>query len=794
MRVHPFVYFVFHGFIRLLLVLIFIGIPTAVYFLRTHGIGFGAREALEQALSSDFVEVDIRRLALDPFAGLVANDVVVHEKNPPMRELASINRISISLNMSELMRRKIVVDTLSLDQADATIPTGSEDDDPRINVRDITSEIIILGDRLRLSIFKGVIEGIRFQLTGEIINPLDFKAKENDANADTSSRNKLIKQITTALKSTDFPDGKPVINATFEMDAANPESLSIPKFTISSGRVQHGKLAISSINAQGEYNNGQLRVPIFRINDNGGNLQASMEWNRYTNQAQLSLVSSLDLQPYLQALAPSKSAINKLSFPTPPQLNADVSADLSGAKPSVRVIGSFLAPQLSFAGTPFHDAGLSFAWQDGKFHARDIAINAKRGFLKGNLWIAPEDYRIDAHLTIPPTDLASMFDPKTKEFLDRMEFEDLPDVRLSIKMPKLDFAAMRGTGHLKIGRTAMRGAWIDSWDSPFEITDRCVTFKNLVIKTGAGKGTGSFAYDVGRQEVRLENVRSTLVPVDVMMWIDPRIAETIRPYRFRSAPTVDVQGKVHMKDPLKNNLAIRIEAPGGLDYDLLKKTLSFGPTSAKVDVVSNKVTANVTRSTLMGGDVGVKAVVSIDPKNPVFSADVILNRVNFSRLTKLYFDYDDSKGVISGRYSFNAQMGNEELMTGKGSLRIEDGNVFAIPFLGPFSLILGNIIPGVFYNTARLATADFTVGNKKINTRNIEIIGTGFTMFGDGDIYFLTGDLDMSMRINAQGIPGIVFFPMSKLFEYHSNGTISNPRWSPKIIPRFPGQKKRQSP
>jgi hypothetical protein len=60
-------------------------------------------------------------------------------------------------------------------------------------------------------------------------------------------------------------------------------------------------------------------------------------------------------------------------------------------------------------------------------------------------------------------------------------------------------------------------------------------------------------------------------------------------------------------------------------------------------------------------------------------------------------------------------------------------------------------------------------------------------MFGDGDIYFLTGDLDMDMRLNAQGVPGIVFFPMSKLFSYHSDGTFSNPGWLPKIIPRLPG-------
>jgi hypothetical protein len=330
------------------------------------------------------------------------------------------------------------------------------------------------------------------------------------------------------------------------------------------------------------------------------------------------------------------------------------------------------------------------------------------------------------------------------------------------------------------------------------IKDQCLTYQNLVINTGKGRGTGSFDYDVGRKEVRLRDIVSTLVPTDVMMWIDPRIAETIRPYRFRANPKVKVQGKVHMKDPLKNDLAIRIDAPGGIDYDLLGKTLRFGDTDADVDVIANKVVATIKDADLFDGEVDVKAVVSLDPENRVFSTNATLTRVNFAKLTNLYFDYDDSKGMVSGQYGFEARMGDEENMVGKGNLRIEDGNVFAIPVLGPFSTILGTIIPGVAYNTARLATADFTVANKKITTQNIEIAGKGFSMFGYGDIYFLNGGLDLSMRINAQGIPGLVFFPVSKLFEYHSDGTISEPHWRPKIIPRIqfpiPGAKAQKTP
>jgi len=180
--------------------------------------------------------------------------------------------------------------------------------------------------------------------------------------------------------------------------------------------------------------------------------------------------------------------------------------------------------------------------------------------------------------------------------------------------------------------------------------------------------------------------------------------------------------------------------------------------------------------------------VSIDPKDPTFGADVKLSRVNFAQLTKLYFGYDSSKGVMSGNYKFQARMGEENLMRGAGSIRVEDGNVFAIPVLGPFSEILGTVLPGVGYQTARIATADFTAANEIINTKNLVIEGAGFSMFGSGDIHFMTSRLDMSMRINAKGIPGLVFYPVSKLLEYISTGTVAEPQWRPKIIPRFSPQ------
>lgn len=794
MRVHPVVYFFLKTLSRLLLVVVFVGIPVLLYFLRYEGIGFGAREALGRALSTPTLAVEVGKLALDPFSGLVATDVVATENINHGRVLVRINRVSVSLRLSELVRRRIVVDSLRLNGAEASIPSGPAVDAPRVTVTQISAEILLLGDKLRLSRFECLGEGVKFDVVGEVLNPLQMVFPEPSADESGMDFGRVVADVRKVMDKVSFAAGPPRVRAEFRIDAAKPAGLEVPHFSVDIARVAYGGAELRDVEVLGEYAAGVAKILLWRMRDAEGGFQASGQWDVVAGLGEMSVLSNVNPLPFLEAAGVFKLP-KGIVFESAPEMGAEVRIELKSGKPVPHVSGHFRASALDCLGVRIVAPHFLFAWRDGVFYSRDIGFSVGEGEFEGILWAAPGDLRLNARTTIPPIEFLPLLkDRGARDFIGNMEFDGLPEITCSLRAGKLDFAALSGNGTIKLGRTAVRGAWIDSGFADFSIADRCIDYTNLVIKTGPGIGTGAFAYDIGRQEVRLKDIKSTLVPVDVLMWINPQIAETIRPYRFRANPSVSVGGKVHMKLPTGNDLSIRVESPAGMEYDLLEKTLVFGSTSARVGVVGNMVRANVTKATLMGGDVSVKADVSIDPANPVFSADVNLSRVDFSGLTKLYFDYDDSKGVISGRYRFKTRMGQENLMTGNGSLRIEDGNVFAIPWLGPFSTILGGILPGVFYNTARLATADFTVGDEKINTQNIEIIGKGFTMYGNGDIYFLTGGLDMNMRINAQGIPGIVFFPVSKILEYHSDGTIADPRWMPRLIPRFPVGGKQKAP
>jgi hypothetical protein len=124
------------------------------------------------------------------------------------------------------------------------------------------------------------------------------------------------------------------------------------------------------------------------------------------------------------------------------------------------------------------------------------------------------------------------------------------------------------------------------------------------------------------------------------------------------------------------------------------------------------------------------------------------------------------------------------MVDGSGELSITDGNVFAIPFLGPLSGVLNSILPGLGMSTAHKANATFTVKNGVFNTGDLHIDGAGFSLLGRGDLRFMEDSMQFYARINARGLPGLMLFPVSKLLEYEADSKLSKPIWKPRILPK----------
>ena len=151
-------------------------------------------------------------------------------------------------------------------------------------------------------------------------------------------------------------------------------------------------------------------------------------------------------------------------------------------------------------------------------------------------------------------------------------------------------------------------------------------------------------------------------------------------------------------------------------------------------------------------------------------------------------------GQLSGSYHFTGRGDDPRSLHGAGSLSIDRGDVFAIPFLGPLSSIVNTILPGLGFDVAHQATADFLTSDGKILTGNLAVKGAGFNLFGGGWLGYVDDTMNFRVRINSRGLPGAVLYPVSKLFEYSSQGPLARPVWRPRVLALHPASSSDETP
>jgi AsmA-like C-terminal region len=254
------------------------------------------------------------------------------------------------------------------------------------------------------------------------------------------------------------------------------------------------------------------------------------------------------------------------------------------------------------------------------------------------------------------------------------------------------------------------------------------------------------------------------------------------PYRFRQSPQVTANGVYQFRGGKNTRLEIAVDAPTGVDYTFLGKSLPFDRISGRLLFTKDRLQIVDLRGALFSGNVSGSTDISLAKDRPRYHSGIVLTDIDFPRLTNLYFSYYHSRtvrGRLSGAYDFDGFGTDPRTMRGTGQIGVTNGDVFAIPVFGPISEILNHIVPGAGYSIARAAGAKFTIRDGIIHTDDLDMSGQLFSILGHGDVYFLDDKLDLDMRINAKG-PGILLTPVYKLFEYKGEGSLKKPDWHPK--------------
>lgn len=290
--------------------------------------------------------------------------------------------------------------------------------------------------------------------------------------------------------------------------------------------------------------------------------------------------------------------------------------------------------------------------------------------------------------------------------------------------------------------------------------------------------------------MHFEDLKAEGWPELVLAAFAPAAAKALPAFRHPEPGVLVVDGPLHPTLREGTGLRMSFRSEGPLFWPIARAELPLEKPEASILLEEAVVSVPRLRADLYGGRADARLRFdNLRGKKPDLSGSVALNGVSYQDLMTLFNAHDDeNRGDFAMALSFQAPRGELDDMSGSGSMRLSNGDVFSIPVLGPLSPLVAAALPntGLGYSVASDATADFNISRGILTTRNFTATTPSFLMETAGTVNLATGDLDLTSRLNARGFARVATTLISHIFEYRSNGRLGNPQWHAHRIPRLP--------
>ncbi len=764
--------------LRLVAYLGIIALVIAGWYVGQRGFGRQSRLRISGELQKRGVEASIRRLTLDPFRGLIAQDVRIFDSKDRGKILAAISEVALDLNYAALLHHQPFLNALDVRDADVTIPLPPKPGLPdRARITNFRAHVYFPPEQIYVSEAEGIFSGVRISATGQLLKRADYQPSPDATAEELRKRLELLQRVVDEVSRCTFPAGAPSVQLKFTADLSKPEAAR-GTATIQAERLQHRGYELKNVAVAAEWADQTLSITRCEWLDQAGTFSARANWNRRTGDADFQAHSTLNLPQFLDTVGFGKFATD-LTFTTPPVIDLSGSANFAETISRLSIIGRIAASNFTYKSVPLVSLTSDLAWDGARLLLRGLRLHHETGDLNADLLDAPGDFRLNLESSIDPSAVRAIAPAELKKFLAEWEWQRPPAIRLNVRGRDRTPETWNGDGAVTLDRTRFRGIWMNGATTDLRFGNQSVAFENFRVTRDEGFGAGAAVYDFAKHEVRLSDVKTTLRPADAIYWVEPKFYKHVVPYKFRQPPNVTVNGVVQFHGGRDDHLELLVDAPSGMDYVFLGKTLPIERVSARLLFTDDRLqisdlVGNVFEGKLRGG-----ADISLAKNDNHYHANVTAEGMNFPVLTDLYFKYESARGRFGGTFDWTGLGDDARTLRGAGKVRVTEGNVFAIPIFGPLSGVLGSIFPGAGYSVAHEANASFTIKEGVIHTDDFKVSGKLFGMVGHGDIKFLDDKLDFDLKISGGGA-GALLTPVYNLFEYKGEGSISKPVWHPK--------------
>ena len=553
------------------------------WYAYSRGFGRPWRSLLEREFARYGLAIDVRRLTLDPFRGLIARDVQILDSKGKRTLLAEINTISLDLNLANLFNHTPALNAVDLGGARVSFPIDlTNPKSERVRITDFQAKIYFSPGRIEIRQASGKFYGLRFNASATIVNPEQISpaivAEERDQDpADETIQ--FLAQILREVRATRFPGPTPELSFSLQINLAQANQWRLENGHINAPALARGDYALHDLTADFGLEGQRLVLRRLHVSDDHGELFATGNWDLASGEKRFQVRSSLDLAALLQT-DPRVPWAQEWRFIDPPTIEAD---GIYPRNRELQVYGRAEFGAFEFRDVPFLSLEAGFAYQNGSWMVTNAEASHRTGTIAGDLLVLPNQLRLRLHSSCDPNAFGPIFPAGLAVFGRDWDFQTPPV--LDLELAGEDPETLSGKGQIWLGRTRFKGETLLSGQAAFTVNHDIIASDNIQFRRDEGSSTAQATFNPRSKLLEIRDSKLEVVPQALGSWGGPPLQPMLQPFRFSGQPPeTRVVGKLDLNNASADDLQINVRADSAFSYQTALATLPFE--SAQADLTT----------------------------------------------------------------------------------------------------------------------------------------------------------------------------------------------------------------
>lgn len=783
----------------------------ALWWANRTGLPESWRALIEREAAKQGAFLEIGSLRYIPWRGVVATDVHVFSDPEHLWELSRLEQVVLDFDQTKLARGTLQLTKVELKDAGLTLPVNPKDPDSEtLKVTEANGTLFMPGNRrLEVRGARGKIAGIEVALDAQLIGYQQGGAKPVDEDSE-GKRRALLAKILHELQKWRFDKNQAPSLRVYLEGNANDRAATRATLTLQAGSIEKNQHRLDQVTAEADMTGDLLTVTALRATDASGTFHGHIDYNLDSREGRFDISSSLEVPALLKAWLgiPELKAIEIGGKQT---LVAEGEFQLDEKNlPAVRMTGHVRCESVTLRGMRFDAVETAFSWRDNEAFLREVRLIHPDGEARGKAMIQWPQVRLALTSTLP-TEIYKPFFVGLPLAIVLKDFTARKGAAVSVSLEggfdATDRHSWAYTGGGNLQNMNYKGVPVNHAECKFSLSHYELDFFDGTVlfnyddyplrtafngpKQGRAK-VGRIRYDAPNKVVEVEAVTGGMWAAPMVRFFAPTVADSLEQYRFHHPPELKASGVVDVTPQGRTSLDVAFKSDQPADYQFLGENITLQQPRGAVAIRGERVTISDLEFEAFGGPVTSRFDYRGKGR---LEGELSWTNLSLHELASTYGFQMKEGGRATGRISFDLTDNQVATMNGEGLLAMEGAELFSVPIFGPLTRLVSGVLNDRRAGSERAndAFCNFTIHKGILNTHDFQTSTTSLNFTGDGDINLMDRTLNMTMRLNARGLLGLITLPLRPfygLFQFRGSGPLKDAVWESEIFTAPPDEQK----